>query len=212
VTGAWRRQGLATVTRDGAEVGTLSLDSGDVIGSGGDVIGRLVRDAAQTGLDAGPGTGSALVLGNTMVAVLEARTESHEKRPTRLRPLLSRVRSSSERMPSVRRQSPVAPAAAASGKLGRPVGVAPAHHREQHLRLQDPLGRLREDALGEHHFTPSWDSRMSAEASRYFFGSGGNFLNSFSEALLTCFSLCSCFAFTSSEAVPRQMSCFVLAS
>lgn len=82
------RQGLATVTRDGARLGTLSLDSGEITGSGGGPIGRLLRDAAQAGFDAGPGPRSALVLGNTAVAVLEARTESHEKRPAALRPLL----------------------------------------------------------------------------------------------------------------------------
>jgi hypothetical protein len=82
------RQGLATVTRDGVRLGTLSLDSGDITGSGGNVIGRLVPDAAQAGLDAGSGARSALLLGNTAVAVLEARTESHEKRPAELRPLL----------------------------------------------------------------------------------------------------------------------------
>jgi len=82
------RQGLATVTRDGMRLGTLSLDSGDITGSGGNVIGRLVRDATQAGLDTASGPRSVLMLGNTAVAVLEVRTESHERRPAELRPLL----------------------------------------------------------------------------------------------------------------------------
>ncbi len=87
-------QGVAAVARDGAPLGSVALATGELRAPTGQPIGRLVREVAALaalGLDDGrSGPRAALVLGTAPVALLDARTESHEARPATLRPLVLR--------------------------------------------------------------------------------------------------------------------------
>lgn len=87
-------QGFARITRDGAPLGSVHLDSGAVSNAAGHPLGRLLFEPGQlatAGIDDGrSGPRAGLIFGATPIALLDARSESHEVRPAVLRPLVLR--------------------------------------------------------------------------------------------------------------------------